>query len=80
MHKLAKDRAKIEEKCIKKNKLNVLKINRQRNGTQKKSRLSPSKCINDHEKLKDFKDASLITNSKCNRQSHEREIDIVRDR
>ena len=71
MHKLAKDCGKIEEKCIK--KLNVLKINRQRNGTHKKSRLSLLKCRNDLENLKDFKDACLIFKFESVRQSLLRE-------
>ena len=68
MHTLVEDRVKIKEKCIKQNKPNVLKINRQRNGTQKKSRLSHSKCRNDPEKLKDFKNTGLIANSKSERE------------
>jgi len=68
MHTLAEDRVKIEEKCIK-NKANVLKINKQRSGTQKRSRLSPSKCKNDPEKWKDFKDASLIFKFESVRES-----------
>ena len=67
MHRLTKDRLKIEDKCNKK-QTECTKTQQTEGWHTEKSRLSHSKCRNDPEKLKDFKNAGLIANSNSDRE------------